>query len=201
MPQNATYTGDLLTSKTALIPVSLHHFLYSVMRDILNFRYMLLVDFVFITRCIIRYCCLMTRMPSRLLSRVLSNYHGILLGSPGDFRVKLHFLPGNVFPASCISPCREMSGQVFSFPLLPTRFRFPLMPSHLFLKTTSLWSCHNQELITCISFFIPLLKISLPCWFFLIRYYTDPKHQRIWTQLLSGIQNAVWQNSVGHPFS
>ena len=152
MPQNATYTGDFLLSKTALLPVPALDFLYSAQRDISNIRYMLLPDYVLFTRYLIRYCRWLTQMFYRLLSLILSNYHGIIPGSPSDLHVKLHFLPGNVFPASCISPCREMTGQVFLFPLLPSRFRFPLLQSHFFIKTTSLWSCRDQELVTRISF-------------------------------------------------
>jgi len=138
MPQDATHTGDFLTCKTASYPVTTLDFLYSGIRDILDIRYILLPDFVLITRNFIHSFGLKTQMLYRRWSRIFSNYRGIFLGSPGDLHLKLHFLPGNVFPAPYISPRREKTGQVFLSPLLPSRFRFPLMHSHSFIKTKSL---------------------------------------------------------------
>jgi hypothetical protein len=138
MPQNATHTGDSLTCKTASHPVTTLDFLTSRIRDISDNRYMLFPDFVSFTRNLTHSFSWMTQTLYRRWSRISSNYRGIFLGSPSDLHLKLHFLPGNVFPASCISPCREKTGKVFLSPLLPSRFRFPLMHSYSFIKTNSL---------------------------------------------------------------
>jgi hypothetical protein len=64
MPQNATYTGDVLPFQTALFPVTRLDYPYSGFRDISDIRYMLPPDLVLFIQSIIRY------------------YHGIFLFSP-----------------------------------------------------------------------------------------------------------------------